>query len=104
MYEDRFCLLPELYDIFGEEALVKFLDVFAGRSVQVPSRDTITRRLRDVRIWLAISEDDSPERVQLLASEYGLDPGYIRDRYSAVSKRMKEFHIKAATNGGEDSG
>ena len=48
-------LLPELYDIFGKEHLLKFLDIFAGTTVQVPSKKVLENAIRDTYIYLTLT-------------------------------------------------
>lgn len=48
-------LLPELYDIFGKERLLKFLDTFAGTTVQVPSKKVLELAIRDTYIYLTLN-------------------------------------------------
>src|SRR5262245_2444828 len=47
----RKTLIPELYEVFGSEHLMLFLDLFAGTRVEVPSRDLILTALRDADIF-----------------------------------------------------
>src|SRR5262245_28828688 len=47
----RKTLIPELYEVFGAECLMRFLDVFAGTRFEVPSREVIMRALRDAEIY-----------------------------------------------------
>ena len=50
-------LMPELFEIFGKDALVKFLDIFGGRTIQVPDRAYLVRAARDVDIYLEWRKD-----------------------------------------------
>lgn len=44
-------VLPELFYVMGEEILVKFLKVFSGRKIEVPSVKIIREAFRAVQIW-----------------------------------------------------
>ena len=47
-------LLPELYDIFGKDKLLKFLDIFAGTTIEVPSKKVLESAIRDTYIYLSL--------------------------------------------------
>ena len=58
----RKTLIPELYEVFGPEQLMRYLDLFAGTRFEVPSRDVILKALRDAEIYatLAAHKDTVP--------------------------------------------
>ena len=62
-YYNDLSLLPELYDIFGGEALIKFLDIFGGTTIDVPPAETIERAIRDVSIYLRIKKSTEENTV-----------------------------------------
>lgn len=49
-------LLPELYDIFGKENLLKFLDTFAGTTVEVPTKKVLEDAIRDTYVYLTLEK------------------------------------------------
>src|SRR5262245_13061178 len=46
---------PELYELFGNQHLMRFLDLFAGTRFEVPSRDLILTALRDADIYARLA-------------------------------------------------
>lgn len=62
--------LPELYTIFGKEAFIKFLDIFAGTRISVPTRDEIEESSRNHAIYKAWKKDATIARSA--AEVYGL--------------------------------
>jgi hypothetical protein len=52
----RDSILPELYDIFGRESLLKFLDIFAGTTVKVPTKKVLEDSIRDTFIYLSLEK------------------------------------------------
>ncbi len=52
----RDSILPELYDIFGKESLLKFLDIFAGTTVKVPTKKVLEDAIRDTYIYLSLEK------------------------------------------------
>lgn len=53
VHSARFTCLPEIYECFGREATIRFLDIFGGMTVQVPSHEALAKSIRDVEIYLA---------------------------------------------------
>jgi hypothetical protein len=53
-------IFPELLEIFGPEAVVKFMDIFGGTVIRVPSRSFLEQVTRDVDIFNMVNS--SPER------------------------------------------
>ena len=51
----RKTLIPELYEVFGNQHLMLFLDLFAGTRFDVPSRDLILTALRDADIYARLA-------------------------------------------------
>ena len=51
----RKTLISELYEVFGTEHLMLFLDLFADTRFEVPSRDLILTALRDADIYARLA-------------------------------------------------
>ena len=51
----RTTLITELYEVFGNQHLMRFLDLFAGTRFEVPSRDVILQALRDADIYARLA-------------------------------------------------
>lgn len=92
-YEERFSVLPELHAVFGEEALIKFLDIFAGRTIQVPARDVLERRFRAVRIWAVLTAH--PQAGASLAREYGITTAQVAQIYRDTAVLLDAAKIGA---------
>jgi hypothetical protein len=97
MHTGRYNLLPELYEVFGKEALLEFLDIFEGTTIKVPSADEFTLAVRDVDIWVRMKKAKQDQRqavVESLASEYNVDQNYIEMCYHKVQGLMENYDIK----------
>jgi len=87
-------LLPELYDIFGKECLLKFLDTFAGTTIQVPTKKVLEDAIRDTYIYLTITENDKSRNrkksdiVKELAVRYDMD---VKDVISVYKDMQKHY-------------
>ena len=83
-------LLPELYDIFGKEKLLKFLDIFAGTTVKVPTKKVLEYAIRDTYIYLGMEKARTsghkkkrmPDVVKDLAARYDIDEFHIWKIYN----------------------
>lgn len=84
-------LLPELLEIFGEEALMKFLDIFGGVTFKVPDRSLLERAVRDTDIYETVRKSDAPEVVEHLSRKYSLPQEYVRE----IWRRVKDLRQKA---------
>lgn len=76
-------LLPELYDIFGKECLLKFLDTFAGTTIQVPTKTVLEDAIRDTYIYLTMRKEaksgnrKKSDVVKELAERYDITTKYV---------------------------
>jgi hypothetical protein len=86
----RTTLIPEIYDVFGSEHFIKFLDVFAGTSVEVPSRNVIATVAMKAHIYVSLQ--NKSETVASLAKHYELDPKTI--------ERMRDVVAEVLAKGG----
>jgi len=79
----RKTLIPELYEVFGTEHLMLFLDLFAGTRFEVPSRDLILTAVRDADIYTRLAADG--DTVAGLASKYRIEEHRVADAYARVA-------------------
>lgn len=87
----------EVYDIFGKESFLKFLDLFSGTSVEVPEREKIEEGLRDVLLYMSLSRTPKaqrPKMVRKLAQETGLTAGEVRSRFVATEKSFSQLQLE----------
>ena len=112
LYTDRFSLLPELYEVFGEEHLLRFLDVFAGTIIEVPPPEVLERAVRDVTIYMRMKKSGPVGRgkvISALAEELLISEESVKQTYREVSKiieqdlgykiLLKQLKNKGACNG-----
>ena len=83
-------LLPELLEIFGREASLKFLDIFGGCTFKVPPREEVERMVRDTEIYLRLTQtkkldsgwDDAT--VKELMDRYELTKEHLFDIFQGI--------------------
>ncbi len=92
-YEDL-SFLPELYDIFGRDNTAKFIEMFAGCSINVPSLEKLKQLYKDVLIYYKIKSVDSSDRkaivVKTLSGEYDLTEDQIRKIYIKMKVKFED--------------
>lgn len=75
----RDSILPELYEIFGKESLLKFLDIFAGTTVKVPTKKVLENSIRDTFIYLSLEKIKKSGKPKKVMTDVVRD---LADRYS----------------------
>jgi hypothetical protein len=79
----RTTLITELYEVFGNQHLMRFLDLFAGTRFEVPSRDLILTALRDADIYATLAAHK--DTVRGLATKHGVAEHRVQDAYARVA-------------------
>jgi len=82
----EFTYLPELYDIYGEENFVKFLDLFGGKTIKVPSNEEFSNACRDVRIYVSMKRRDDDQVANDLADLYLITPDMVRKIFKSMQE------------------
>jgi hypothetical protein len=83
-------VLPELLEVFGAEKVIKFMDLFAGITLKVPSREILNDSANKAFIFNKLRRDDSPENVALVAKEYGLTVASVTSIYKHYSEILRK--------------
>jgi hypothetical protein len=91
--------IPEILSVFGRSSFLKFLNVFQGLTIKVPSRDVLDAGIRDVSVFLTLTTTSIAQRthaVRSLAASHGVTPGVIRDGFARVSKAFETLGLRYA--------
>lgn len=83
-------VLPEMFDLLGEEAMQKLILVFGGLKVSIPSYKEIKDLKRNFDIFETLSHSDGHETIKLLASKYNITTSWVH----IIFKKMKKEHSK----------
>lgn len=89
--------LPEIYDVFGPDHVLKFLDVFSGVTFKVPQVKILKDCVRDVSVYLVIDRTPAGSRggiIKDLASKYDVSTGKIRRIYSSMVDKLSRYSVK----------
>ncbi len=89
-----YTFLPELYDIFGRDETIKFLEIFQGCSLSVPKAEKLEKLARDVSIYTRVERaPTSASRtviIRRLAEEYELLEDRIRTIYAKTKVKLED--------------
>ena len=91
--QDRASVFADLYAFFdgdGKE-LVRFLSVFAGRTIAIPSTKRIQRWFEDLRCYQVVSKLGGEEWLcEIVAMQMGLSPNRVREGFLRVKLAIAE--------------
>lgn len=97
IHNDEYSFLPELYEVFGKEHLIRFLQLFAGSTVKVPSESILTRNVRDVSIYIRLDQCKTGESRGLetaeLMTELGISDSEIAKIYRNMKSLVNQYNI-----------
>lgn len=90
----NYTFLPELYDIFGREETIKFLEIFQGCTLSVPKADKLEKLAREVSIYTRIERAPTSKSrstiVRRLAEEYELTEDRVRSIYAKTKVHLED--------------
>jgi Mor family transcriptional regulator len=92
--------VPELYKIFGRENFLKFLDIFGGSTISVPSRDVLEGCMRDINIYLVMRKSGVDHQATLardLAVKYQMSPGQVRSIFVKMEQKLQRYQLPKKT-------
>ena len=84
-------VLPELYEVFGTETLLEFLDIFGGVTVEVPSREILENAIRDTFIFFQLDTCEDSEKSDVekdLSDRYGITKLQVKHIYQDMQEFM----------------
>lgn len=93
-YLYRNTLLPDLYEVLGEEHTLKLAMVFGGMKIAIPSMKELNDLKRNLDIFETLSYSQSLETVRLLADKYEVTEVWVR----AVYKKMHREYPRIMAN------
>lgn len=89
--------LPEIFEIFGGDSVLKFLEIFAGTTIEIPSREVLERAIRDITVYIQMqraSLTEHPRVVMGLASQYDLTTTRVREIARDMEEKFKQYKMK----------
>lgn len=89
LYEDT--LIPDLFDILGEDLAVQFVKVFGGMKIEVPSFNKVLELQRNIEIYENLSYINNEETVKAIADRYGITNVWVREIFRSMKKKYPEI-------------
>lgn len=89
----KYTFLPELYDIFGRESAIRFLEVFAGCRIRVPTIKRLEELARATEIYVRVEKATPNQRVgivKVLAEEYEVTEDRIRTIFAKTKVLLED--------------
>lgn len=84
-----FSHIPDIYEVFGKELMIKFMSTFAGMTIKVPSREGLERAMRDHQIYYEIEERGAKPKA--LAKAMGIEVSNVYMIYHRMKKMFAEL-------------
>ena len=86
--DDRYTVLPLIHEIFGDSDFYEFLEVFAGTTIRIPSREDMERAVRDVNVYFRLVEaEDRKSAIQELSRSYEVS----EDMVCRIERSMQDL-------------
>ena len=82
-----------MYDVFGRDLTIKFLEVFAGSIIKVPSVKKLEDIGRNTTIYMKLARRKGQNRKMLikqLSEEYDMEEATIAHIYEDVRKILED--------------
>lgn len=83
----NYTFLPELYDIFGREATIDFLEIFAGCKLAVPKVEKLEKLAKEAVIYIRIEQSPRRRRFAVVKS--------LAEEYNTTEDRINKIYLKA---------
>lgn len=90
--DDAYSFLPEINDIFGEEAVLKFLDIFSGTTIKVPNNKKLNKSVLEVEIFSRIEYSKYEVSYKELAKEYSMREDTVERYYLKIKDLLKNYN------------
>lgn len=84
-------LVPQLFEVLGQDAAIKFMQCFAGMTIRVPSLISVKSTIKDLSVYDKLDKVDrtDAEAVKRIADEAGKTPEQALETYDRVKRLAK---------------
>lgn len=95
LYQDT--ILPEVYEVLGEENTLQLILIFGGLKVSIPTYKEMKDLSRNIDIFKTLSYSNSTETANMLSKKYGITNTWVRGIYREMRKEYPKIleHMQA---------
>lgn len=90
LYRDT--IAPELFELFGEDLALEFIQIFGGTMMKVPSYKRVLELQRNIEIYEALCYAYSSDTIKRLAQTYGVTEVWIKKLYSLMRHKYPKIY------------
>jgi len=96
---NKYSIIPELYTIFGKDNFLKFVDLFGGATIEVPSHEDLLRTVRNVQMFLDVrNQKNGKPSASEIASKYGVTKVTVLRAYHSMVQKLDEEGLYMGEN------
>lgn len=92
MIDQKYTFLPEIYEVFGKEKMLKFMSIFGGTTVQVPTEDDLVQTIRDVQLYIdVVNRKNGRPPFSQIADKYEMTKPFALQVFNRIRKKVEGF-------------
>lgn len=89
LYRDT--LVPELFELLGEELTLEVIQVFGGTKIIVPSYKKFIDMRRNLEIYESMSLCNTGQVATFLAKKYDITEVWVRELYDLMKREVRKI-------------
>ena len=89
----QFTMMADLLDYFDydDEPFLRFVDMFGGMTLTVPTRDEIAKSARDYHVMRTLEADSSASSYARLKDLYGIEYERLRQIWKLTAQKCRRI-------------
>ena len=87
-YVYRDSLVPELFDLLGEELTMELIQIFGGTRIAIPPYKKFLDIRRNLDIFESMGAQNSTETADALAKKYDITQVWVRELYDLMKREI----------------
>jgi len=102
LYIYRDSLVPELFELLGEELTMELIQIFGGTRIVIPPYKKFLDMKRNLEIYESMSVCNSNQVITSLAKKYEITEVWVRELYDLMKRQVnsiREYLDSSKKNG-----
>lgn len=102
LYIYRDTLVPELFELLGEELTMELIQIFGGTRIVIPPYKKFLDMKRNLEIYESMSVCNSNQVITSLAKKYEITEVWVRELYDLMKRQVnsiREYLDSSKKNG-----